>query len=299
MAATQDGLFEVDEEELRVDFEGHEVDALTPGAGGAMWAVVGGHSVWHRARRGTWRRVAVYDRHRVNCLVEVGGWIVMGTSKAHLVRLSRGRVSPIDAFDGAEGRAEWYTPWGGPPAVRSLARAADRTIYANVHVGGILRSDDAGDSWRQTIDIHCDVHEVVTVPERPHEVLAATARGLAVSDDGGATWRFHDHGLHASYCRAVAVSNHTVLLSASVGPHGGRAAVYRFSFLEGGRFDKCRDGLPEWFSDNVDSGCLTTSGSTAAFGTSDGRLFLSADAGLEWHEVASSLPPVRALQLEG
>ena len=35
---------------------------------------------------------------------------------------------------------------------------------------------------------------------------SGTLRGLAVSDDGATTWTFHTSGLHALYCRAVAVT---------------------------------------------------------------------------------------------
>ena len=49
-------------------------------------------------------------------------------------------------------------------------------------------------------------------------------------------------------------------------------------------FERCRDGLPAWFDDNIDSSCLDAppDGSVAAFGTSDGRVFASTDMGASW-----------------
>ena len=39
--------------------------------------------------------------------------------------------------------------------------------------------------------------------------------------------------------------------------------------------------------------CALPDGSFAAFGTSDGRVYASADAGSTWDEHASGLPPVQ------
>lgn len=52
----------------------------------------------------------------------------------------------IDSFEQAEGREEWYTPWGGLPDVRSLAVGTAGERYVNVHVSGILRSHEQGRS---------------------------------------------------------------------------------------------------------------------------------------------------------
>ena len=61
-----------------------------------------------------------------------------------MFRLAGGALEPVDAFDHASGRETWHTPWGGPPDTRSMANWEDE-LYVNVHVGGILRSDDEGD----------------------------------------------------------------------------------------------------------------------------------------------------------
>jgi hypothetical protein len=67
--------------------------------------------------------------------------------------------------------------------------------------------------------------------------------------------------------------------------------------LEDGPFERCREGLPEWFDDNIDSSCLDAlnDGSYAAFGTGDGRVYGSGDVGTTWAEVATGLPAVRHL----
>ena len=119
----------------------------------------------------------------------------------------------------------------------------------NVHVGGILHTDDYGRTWNPTIDIDADVHQVATAEG---VVLAACAGGLATSVDRGSTWTMRNEGLEATYSRAVVVCGDTVLVSASNGPRGGQAAVYRGD-LASGPFERCTAGLPGWFDDNIDT----------------------------------------------
>src|SRR5205085_4798127 len=113
------------------------------------------------------------------------------------VGLDGGGNEPVPSFDEVEGRDAWHQPHGGPPAVRTSVADNEGRLYVNVHVGGIVRSDDDGRSWQPTIDIDNDVHQVATVPSQPGRIVAATARGLATSDDYGKTWRILDDGLHA------------------------------------------------------------------------------------------------------
>src|SRR6185503_2199998 len=95
-----------------------------------------------------------------------------------------GDLVPIQSFDDVEGRDDWFTPWGGPPDTRSMSEWDD-DVYVNVHVGGIVRTDDGGETWMPTIDIEADVHQVTTAEG---VVLAASAGGLATSADRGGTW---------------------------------------------------------------------------------------------------------------
>ena len=82
------------------------------------------------------------------------------------------------------------------------------------------------------------------------------------------------------------------MLSASQGPRGGHAAVYRTGVSDG-VFERCQVG-PGWFDDNIDTFCLDALrvGSLAVFGTSDGDVFVSEDAGATWAELATGLPSV-------
>jgi hypothetical protein len=140
------------------------------------------------------------------------------------------------------------------------------------------------------------------VVDRPELVLAATAEGLAWSEDRGESWQFDRANLHATYARAIAVGDETeeatILMSVSLGPHGGKAALYRRPLHQSGTFQKCHQGLPEWFSDNINTGCLATWGNWVVFGTQAGQIFRSHNAGLMWEQIASSLAPIQCLSLD-
>jgi len=270
-----------------VQLEGRAVTTLAP-HGRDLWAAVDRSELW-RASDDEWSHISDLADRRVACIAATRADVYVGSSEARSFRVAGDGLEPIAAFDRAEGRSSWYTPWGGPPETRSMSEWDD-DLYVSVHVGGILRTDDRGEHWTPTIDIDADVHQVATAEGL---VLAACAGGLAVSADRGTTWTLRADGLDAPYSRGVAICGDTVLVSASSGPRGGRSAVYRGT-LAGGGFERCRDGLPEWFDDNIDTMRLDglPDGSFAAFGTSDGQLFGSRDAGSSWTELASGLPVV-------
>jgi len=297
IVGTEAGLHELDESTgpIGIHLAGHAVGCLAP-EGSGWWVLTDGEDLWRSDRRGAWDRAATSSGERLNCVCSTAAGLLVGAEEASLLRLEEGKLQPVGAFGDVPGRDGWYTPWGGPPDVRSMSEDPRRAVFVNVHVGGIVRSTDGGDTFQPTIDIDTDVHQVLAPAGRPGLVLAATgAEGLAVSSDGGQTWSFVTEGLHASYSRAVAVGETTLLASASTGPRGGRAAVYRRSLTGDGPFVKCVDGLPEWFSQNIDTFCLAASGALAAFGTDEGSVFLSEDEGDTWRLLAEGLPAVRCL----
>jgi hypothetical protein len=293
LVAARDGLHTFDERghEGAVQHAGRPVTAVARD-GPRLWAIVERSEVWHAAA-GEWHHVATLTGVEATCLAMTDA-IHVGSSEARLFRLTDATLEPVEAFDAAEGRDAWYTPWGGPPATRSISEWGN-DVYVNVHVGGILHTADGGGSWNPTIDIDADVHQVATAEGL---VLAAGARGLSISRDKGATWSLRAEGLEALYSRAVVVCGEYVLVSASDGPSGGHAGIHRAG-LTGGEFRRCRTGLPEWFDDNIDTYCLDAlnDGSYAAFGTADGRVFGSDDGGLTWVDLATGLPPVNHVLL--
>lgn len=289
LAGTPSGLVDVENGAI-VAFAGRDVVAV-----GGPWAVLDGRTVAHRDDGAT-----ALDAPAGTALLCVdggpGGNVLAGAAGANLYRAGQ-PLERIEAFDATAGHDEWYTPWGGPPDVRSLAVASDGTVLVNVHVGGIVRSTDGGASWHPTIDIHADVHQVLALDGG--RALAACAVGLAVSADGGASWAVHDDGLHATYARSVAVAGATVLLGVSSGPGGSGAAVYRRPLDGDIPFERSVTGLPADLGGNVDTFRLAGSpDGTAAVATASGDVFVSVDEGATWAPVGDCLPAVRCLLLE-
>jgi hypothetical protein len=273
---------------------GHPITALARD-GTRLWALVGGREVWSTEDKGRWSTMASLDGPPATCLAPVPGGLLIGTEGAHLDSLTAGRIARIKAFEDVEGRDSWYTPWGDPADVRSIAVETDGTIYVNVHVGGVVRSRDTGRCWHSTMDSDNDVHQVRTHPTRRGTVVAASAEGFGLSRDGGDSWDFVTEGLHGHYLRAVAFADDVVFVTASTGSRGRRAAIYRKALDDARGFERCRRGLPEWFDSNIDTACLDAQGGMIAFGTEDGRVFRSLDSGASWEVVGKGLPTVRAV----
>jgi hypothetical protein len=295
LIATTEGLHELGEREATA-FAGREVTALAVDRG-AHWALLEGRALARREADGGWRDAGVLPEGvEGTCLAATRSGLLVGTRGAGLWRWTDGGPARVESFERMPGRDGWYTPWGDPPTTRSIAEDAGGALYVNVHVGGVARSTDGGATWSPTIDVDADVHQVTAHPARAGHVFAAAAEGLWISTDGGGSWTTETEGLHARYCRAVAVTGETVFVSASTGPGGRRAALYRRE-PGGGRLERCRDGLPEWFGDNLDTRCLAVSGPVVVLGTENGVVHASADGGRTFSVLAKGLPPVRAVVL--
>jgi hypothetical protein len=294
LVGTKDGLLELGPRS-RTHLAGHRITAVAVDRR-HWWAAVDDRDIWRAGLDRRWEHVAESPDHPVTCLLPAPRGLLVGTEAAHLLRLQGRALRRVDSFETAPGRRRWYTPWGDPADVRSLAADRGGRIYVNVHVGGIVRSTRGGsrgdDSWQATVDIDADVHQVLTHPTVPGLVFAAAAIGFGTSRDGGATWTFTEAGLHASYLRAVTVAGTSVIVSASTGPGARRAALYRRPVASAAPFERCRDGLPEWFRANVDTYCVAAVGRTAVASTEDGVVYRSEDEGRRWNVIADGLPAV-------
>lgn len=68
----------------------------------------------------------------VQCLALVPSGIFVGTSEAGLYTSNNGRLTRLVGFADVDSRTDWFTPWGGPPDVRTIVMDPVGTLFANV-----------------------------------------------------------------------------------------------------------------------------------------------------------------------
>ncbi len=215
--------------------------------------------------------------------------VLIGTEGAHLHRLSGGTFERVTGFDELNCRDAWRTPWGGPPAVRTLAASADGYVYADIHVGSIMRSGDGGKTWEPvTPTLHEDVHQVATSPAAASRVVANTAAAVYVSDDHGQSWDHRGSDLDDRYGRAVAVHPHrpdVMLATVSDGPHGEDVHGQLYRTDRAGRsWRHVAEGFPASTPKNINTGQVAFTADGRAWAATDTRLFVSEDDGASWQQ---------------
>jgi hypothetical protein len=230
------------------------------------------------------------DGVALNCLQPAPESVWVGATEARLYRVEDGRLALDEFFADAPGRDTWFTPWGGAPDVRSMSMDTDGALFINVHVGGILRYDNTGIA--ATVDIDADIHQVAAHPDRLGDVVAAGAYGVGYSHNGH-DFDFRDEGLHAAYCRAVAILGNSLFVSASTGPSTTNGRLYRGA-LDEGALTQCNNGLPEQFGENLNTHCLAVIDESVYAGVGN-TVWRSDDLGDSWTAVAESLPKITCL----
>jgi len=277
VVATNDGLRVPNRAEPLLP--GTRIDSIAVD-GDTVWVLTGDDALYRVPVAGDPEHVATLDGDSATCIHLHQGTVFVGGDDAGLWRLRGDTFEPVDSFQHAPTRADWHTPWGGPPSVLSMASHGD-DLYVGVHVGGIIRTSDAGETWTDTIDLHVDVHQVVVNPDDGVVWAATGERALAASPDRGTTWGFHTEGLHATYSLALAVTSAGVLAGASSGHAARDGAVYLF---DGSGFEPV-EGLPDPLGGAVGPRQIVSSGDHAALIAPGGAVYVSDDGGRRWRAV--------------
>jgi hypothetical protein len=306
VATWDNGLFSVTGKMVRQELANQSVRSLVADGRGRVLAIVGGHSLCRRSSDGAWNAIAKSE-FDLSCCVPIGSVVFIGTDDAHILRVDPdGTQQCLTGFDAVAGRDKWYAGsaiidgkrMGPPLGIRSMAATCDGAVLlANVHVGGVPRSTDVGLTWRPTIDIDSDVHQVCAHPTRPGIVIAAAAVGLCMSRDAGMTWTIEQQGLHAHHCSAVAFGRNDIFVSASTDPFAAQGAVYRRPIDGNGPLQPLGGGMPQWIEGKADTDCIATRDSMAAVIDRSGRLYVSHDDGASWSYPWDRLPVPSGLHI--
>lgn len=306
VATWEEGLFNVTGKIAHQELAGKSVRGLTADGRGGVLTIVDAHSLCRRSADGEWTTLAKSD-FALSCCVAIGEVIFVGTDDANILRIgSDSTQQRLAGFDSVAGRESWYAGsaivdgkvMGPPLGLRSMTATCDGTVLlANVHVGGIPRSTDGGATWRPTIAVDTDVHQVCAHPTRPNIVIAAGAAGFCVSRDAGATWTIERQGLHAEYCSAVAFGRNDMFVAASDGHFAREGAVYRRQIDGDGPFQPLSGGLPRWIAGIADTDCIATRDSMAAVIDGSGSLYVSQDDAATWSCAVDRLPYASAIHI--
>ena len=166
----------------------------------------------------------------------------------------------VEQFRAVPGADKWWVPFTPPEpgCARSIAidPADPARWFVGVEVGGLVRTEDAGESWTvelpacvPDVPANPDIHTVALHPvtgtlfvttgygridlTEPREKRSA---GVFASDDGGKSWRYMWAGVQPRYVRpmvidprpphAITVGASPLTSSSSKDPGGAQAMLY-------------------------------------------------------------------------
>jgi hypothetical protein len=158
LAATKDGVHDLDTGDVML--AGHDVGFFARN-GDESWALAErGRTVLRASGAGDWDEVARVEADAGIVLHPLDhGGLLVGTSGAHVLRLDGGALPRLDSFDAVAGRDSWHNPASSAPDVWTFASDGD-SVFVSVHVGGLWRSDDRGETWTKVLEPEVDIHQV-------------------------------------------------------------------------------------------------------------------------------------------
>jgi hypothetical protein len=162
-------------------------------------------------------------------------------------------------------------------------------LLAGIELGGIMRSEDGGETWSDhPAGAQKDVHTLTWHPTALGRVYEAGGGGAAWSRDGGRSWQPADIGRDRHYTWGLAVDPNDPdcwYLSANpgarlahYGAESAEACLYRWRGT--GPWQQLGGGLPQPL-DSFPYVLAMTSDSLFA-GLGDGRIYQSDDRGDQW-----------------
>lgn len=180
----------------------------------------------------------------------------------------------------------------------------EAVLLVGIELGGLMLSKDGGQTWADhRPGAQKDVHALAWHPRVPGRAYEAGGGGAAYSRDGGQTWQPADSGRDRHYTWALAVDPDDAdcwYVSASPGPReahaNGNAQAILYRWRGDGPWQALDGGLPQPL-DSMPYALATVAGHLYA-GLSDGRLYVSDDAGDRWYPLelqGDPLPSVLAL----
>lgn len=177
-------------------------------------------------------------------------------------------------------------------------------VYACVEQGGLLKSLDGGETWRELQGFNDDVHRVLIPESAPNRLFLPTGYGFYRSEDGGESWReLSDLIKPIGYPDPMVINplREDIMFIA-----GGEADPYHWMqtksanprvarSTDGGNTWRVVDnGMPARFDASFEAMAIEAwpGGSSVYMGNTDGDIWASDDDGASWRCVATDIGPV-------
>lgn len=272
-----------------------------------------------------WASVGLEDREVWQIRGAGGDVVYASTQPAGLFRSDDGGGTwrEIESFAQFPGSAMWCLPVTPPQAARARALVIDRDdprrMWVGVEVGGIMTTEDGGQSWRlDNPGNNPDLHMMFADPAKPEVLYASTGygrpdgvaemiegnAGVFRSDDGGASWSYVWRGITPRYSRPMCVdprAPHPVTVGSAPSAFsnckddgGAQAMLFRSE-------DRCATWRPLTDAAHSPSHAnfhgLTPDPEVAGgviVGTDTGEVWRVSN-GAEWTELGSGLPLVASI----
>src|ERR671932_843625 len=247
--------------------DGGQVTILAGSYGNGLYRSEDGGATWSRADEGL-------TASAFRCLGPdplTPGALLAGTEPARLFQSYDGGRTwrELAGITRIEGHERWFLPYSPRAgAVRNVYAPPGRAgrLFASVEVGGLLRSDDGGETWVcEPVLEDEDIHHITGHPDDPDLLYASlgyaslTHRGrddeprrfggIARSRDGGRTWR----KLETDYTRATIIPpSRPELVLAGPAPQVGREGRIVVSADGGDTWAPAGDGIETPMPDMVE-----------------------------------------------
>jgi photosystem II stability/assembly factor-like uncharacterized protein len=216
-------------------------------------------------------------------------------------------------------RSQWMPGGGGLCLHTILSDPSNvKRLYVAISTGGVYRTDDGGETWQpRNVGVRAQflppeqrypewgqcVHKIVSHPSNPQRMFLQNHWGLYKSEDGADSWTDVANGVPSDFGFAMETDPNDPQ-SAFIIPlesdefrctPEGKLRVYR-TRNAGESWEPLSNGLPQEnaletvLRDGLSADGLQPTG--IYFGTRNGKLFGSKDAGESWTAILESLPAI-------
>ena len=232
LAGTTDGIYAVEEGDVHRLLECRCVREMVR-LDGRLFAGTDAGLFCSDGEGESWTPAGLADREVWQIRGAGGRVVYASTQPAGLFRSDDAGATwvEVESFARAPEAADWCLPVTPPEAARARAlvieRDDPRRIRVGVEVGGVMRTDDAGETWRHGLPgENPDLHMMFAHPERSNVLFASTGygrpdgeaervegnAGVFRSRDFGASWSYVWRGVTPRYSRPMCVDHRA--------PHG-------------------------------------------------------------------------------